>query len=270
MGKGDKRSRRGKLFKGSYGKARPHKPKRPKPGRIDSRHVVLEIAVSTPSSRSRSEREAALEAGAEIAQAPADAPPLHLVDARRANADALRSSEERFRLLAEAAFEGVGVSEELVWLDVSQQFADMLGYAREELIGTHVSKVVAPESLDRVLHHVDIGYEYAYEVTGLCKDGSRIPVEVRGRTMQVGERRVRVSAVRDITEQKRIREELESQQQRLRALAAALASRKSASDASLPGICTMRSGRPWPPPRSSSTASSRTCPGAIARAAART
>jgi 30S ribosomal protein S31 len=31
MGKGDKRSRRGKLFKGSYGKSRPHKPKRPKP-----------------------------------------------------------------------------------------------------------------------------------------------------------------------------------------------------------------------------------------------
>jgi 30S ribosomal protein S31 len=31
MGKGDKRSRRGKLFKGSYGKTRPHKTKRAKP-----------------------------------------------------------------------------------------------------------------------------------------------------------------------------------------------------------------------------------------------
>jgi ribosomal small subunit protein bTHX len=31
MGKGDKRSRRGKLFKGSYGKTRSHKPKRAKP-----------------------------------------------------------------------------------------------------------------------------------------------------------------------------------------------------------------------------------------------
>jgi 30S ribosomal protein S31 len=30
MGKGDKRSRKGKLFKGSYGKTRPHKPKRAK------------------------------------------------------------------------------------------------------------------------------------------------------------------------------------------------------------------------------------------------
>ena len=26
MGRGDKRSRRGKIFKGSYGKARPHAP----------------------------------------------------------------------------------------------------------------------------------------------------------------------------------------------------------------------------------------------------
>jgi 30S ribosomal protein S31 len=31
MGKGDKRSRRGKLFKGSYGKTRPHKARRAKP-----------------------------------------------------------------------------------------------------------------------------------------------------------------------------------------------------------------------------------------------
>jgi len=32
MGKGDKRTRRGKTFKGSYGKSRPHKvPKKKKP-----------------------------------------------------------------------------------------------------------------------------------------------------------------------------------------------------------------------------------------------
>ena len=34
MGKGDKRSRRGKLFRGTFGKTRPHKPKKTplKPG----------------------------------------------------------------------------------------------------------------------------------------------------------------------------------------------------------------------------------------------
>jgi ribosomal small subunit protein bTHX len=31
MGKGDKRTRRGKIFKGSYGKARSHKKKAKKP-----------------------------------------------------------------------------------------------------------------------------------------------------------------------------------------------------------------------------------------------
>jgi ribosomal small subunit protein bTHX len=30
MGKGDKRTRRGKTFKGSYGKKRAHKPRKPK------------------------------------------------------------------------------------------------------------------------------------------------------------------------------------------------------------------------------------------------
>ena len=31
MGKGDKRTRRGKIFKNSYGKTRPHKKKEKKP-----------------------------------------------------------------------------------------------------------------------------------------------------------------------------------------------------------------------------------------------
>ena len=31
MGKGDKRSKRGKIFKGSYGKSRPHDPDKKKP-----------------------------------------------------------------------------------------------------------------------------------------------------------------------------------------------------------------------------------------------
>jgi len=145
------------------------------------------------------------------------------ISERRRLEDALRASEERFRLLAEAAFEGVGVSENLHWLDVSQQFADMLGYTREELIGTHVSMVLAPESIERVLRNVAANYEGAYEVWDLRKDGSRFPAEVRGRSMKVGERTLRVSVIRDITQQKRVLAELELQQQRLRGFAAALA-----------------------------------------------
>jgi 30S ribosomal protein S31 len=30
MGKGDKRTRKGKIYKGSYGKRRPHRVKKPK------------------------------------------------------------------------------------------------------------------------------------------------------------------------------------------------------------------------------------------------
>jgi 30S ribosomal protein S31 len=33
MGRGDARTRKGKIFKGSYGKSRPHKVKKPQEGR---------------------------------------------------------------------------------------------------------------------------------------------------------------------------------------------------------------------------------------------
>ena len=40
MGKGDKRSKRGKIFKNSFGKKRPAKPN---PGKADSRIETIEI-----------------------------------------------------------------------------------------------------------------------------------------------------------------------------------------------------------------------------------
>ncbi len=46
-----------------------------------------------------------------------------------------REQEERFRLLTETAFEGIAITEGGCFIEVTEQFSDLFGYQRRELIG---------------------------------------------------------------------------------------------------------------------------------------
>src|SRR5262249_13441230 len=50
----------------------------------------------------------------------------------------LRESEERYRNLTQAAFEGIGINENGVVLDVNDQMLKMFGYERDEMVGKRV------------------------------------------------------------------------------------------------------------------------------------
>jgi PAS domain S-box-containing protein len=125
----------------------------------------------------------------------------------------LAESERRFRLLTSATFEGIAVSEEGRLIDCNDQFAKLLGYSREELIGRDFALFIAPEDLER---------EVRVEHCMLLKDGSRITVEAHGQTVVSGDRRLRFSAIRDITERKRAEDVLRESEQRLRTILDAL------------------------------------------------
>ena len=127
----------------------------------------------------------------------------------------LNQSEARFRLLAEATFEGISVCENGILLDCNPQLARMLGYHMEELIGMQVMDLIAPESRELVGNNINCGQEVNYEFMGLRKDGSTFPVEAHAcRRMWKG-KETRVSAIRDLTETKRASARLRAQQTEL-------------------------------------------------------
>ncbi|HEU5396344.1 MAG TPA: PAS domain S-box protein, partial [Verrucomicrobiae bacterium] len=130
---------------------------------------------------------------------------------------ALRESEQRFRMLAQASFEGICLSENGRILDINDQFITILGYTRQELIGREIVGLVAPEWQGEVKRRVEAGEEGTFEHRGLRKDGSSFDAEAHSRTMTIGQRKVRVTALRDITERKRIQSELEHSLSLLRA-----------------------------------------------------
>lgn len=141
---------------------------------------------------------------------------------RKRAEEALRESEERFRRLSEGPFEGIAITDEGRFIDTNAQFEKMLGYKHEELIGMQVSECVAPESRELVMDKIKSGDEAPYDHIALRRDGSKFSVEVFGRTIPYKGRKVRVTAIRDVTERKRAEAEVQRYVRRLQVLSARL------------------------------------------------
>ena len=122
---------------------------------------------------------------------------------RRRTEEELRESEERFRLLSEAAFEGIAITEQGQVVDCNEDLTAMLGYRREEMIGKPVLDFVAPEDGELVTERQRSESAARYEHVMLRRDGSRIHVEVQGRTIPYQGRKLRLTAVRDVSERRR-------------------------------------------------------------------
>ena len=125
------------------------------------------------------------------------------ITARRSAEQAMRESEERFRLLSEAAFEGIAIADEGRIVDCNEDLAAMLGYRRDEMIGRPVLDFVAPADQAMVAEQHRAESAERYEHVARRKDGSTFQVEVQGRTLPYQGRKLRVSAVRDISERAR-------------------------------------------------------------------
>lgn len=112
----------------------------------------------------------------------------------------LRDSENRYRSLTEAAFEGISISENGIILDMNDQGLKMFGYPRDEMIGMEITALVAPESRAKVAAAIRTGQELIYGHQIRRKDGTFFYAEAQARMLQVGDRQLRVTALRDITD----------------------------------------------------------------------
>lgn len=120
----------------------------------------------------------------------------------------LMSSEERFRSLSDASFEGIVIIEAGNIVDANKTIAKMFGYERAELIGMRSIDLVAPEMQGDVQKKILSGYEKSYDSFGAKKDGSIFPFEAHAKMFLYKGQQVRVTAVRDLTEKRKAEEEI--------------------------------------------------------------
>ena len=135
---------------------------------------------------------------------------------RQRGEEALRRSEERYRLLVEQASDGIFVSDARGrYVDVNSAGCEMLGYTREEILQRTIADVVAPEEVPRIeseIARLGGGKVTCNEWRFQRKDGSIFPGEVVGRQLPDGRLQ---GILRDITKRKRAEEALQAQNRRL-------------------------------------------------------
>ena len=113
---------------------------------------------------------------------------------------ALRESEERFRVLAEAAAEGVCISDSDQIVSVNLAFSTMYGYAADEVIGMPIVPVTrGPRTTGRGPRADAEEDAVSGEFFALRKDGTRFLVFASSRTTTYRGRSVRVTAITDLT-----------------------------------------------------------------------
>lgn len=124
---------------------------------------------------------------------------------------ALRESETQYRDLVERARDGIGIVHGHKLEFVNKQFAEMVGQSIDSIVGSDFVGHFAPEETERIVglyRRIIKGEDDSqrYEAILLAKHGRRIETSVSVSTIDHHGKRAVMVVVRDISEQKRIRQ----------------------------------------------------------------
>ncbi len=169
---------------------------------------VLEYRITRPDGSVRWIRDTAYPVRDELGVAYRFAGIAQDITERKRAEEELRYSEERFRRLSEASREGVVITERGIVVDVNEAILEMYRIELDDMVGKSPMQFVTPECRALVERNIRDGYEQPYEQTALRSDGSSFPIETCGRAIPYHGRAVRVTTVRDMTEQRDAAESL--------------------------------------------------------------
>ena len=110
------------------------------------------------------------------------------------------------------------LDENFRFIEVNERVMDFYGYTREELIGMHASHLRVSETKKEFMEQIKlapVSGKTLYETIHQRKDGSRFPVEISVRTIDIEGKKLYQAIIRDISERKQAENELQIAHQRL-------------------------------------------------------
>ena len=126
---------------------------------------------------------------------------------RKRAEDALRASENRFRVLSENAFVGIYIIQDGLLNYVNSTLAKIFGYMPEELTGAPPAIVIHPDDQAMVSENIRLRIvgeveTVHYEFRGQCKNGEIKNIDVLGGRFDLGGKMAIIGNLMDITERK--------------------------------------------------------------------
>ncbi|MDA3861659.1 MAG: PAS domain-containing sensor histidine kinase [Melioribacteraceae bacterium] len=129
------------------------------------------------------------------------------------------SERKLFNAFSEASFEAIFLSENGICTRQNITAEKMFGYTLEEAIGKPGIEWIIAEDRLIVENNILSEYEKPYKVTGLRKDGSTFPAEIRAKNNTTYlEKKVRVTTLSDISDRMFIEEELKESEKKYRTI----------------------------------------------------
>ena len=129
---------------------------------------------------------------------------------------ALQESNEKYKRLANATFEGIGYTHMGQIIETNQRIIEMYGYSEDEFKQLELKDLVYPDDLSLVMEHIKKNDETPYEHRAIRKDGSIFYIEARGKTAEIDNKKMRLTVLRDITERKNYEISLAASEQKFR------------------------------------------------------
>lgn len=116
---------------------------------------------------------------------------------------------QAFEALSNSTIEGLMIfNEQKKLIKVNEIAPKLLGYKIEEMLGRNAIDFIAPSHRTLVRKVINNENQEPYESRMIKKDGTTFPVILRGKNIQLGSQKVRVSAIMDITNIKEKEEEI--------------------------------------------------------------
>ncbi|MBL7095983.1 PAS domain S-box protein [candidate division KSB1 bacterium] len=137
-----------------------------------------------------------------------------ITDRKKAEQE-LKESEEKYRMIVENAHDGIEITQNDRMIFFNNQFAQMLGYKREELKEVKFSKIFS-EQAKKELYQRQKKREQGntlppyYETTFVKKDGTVINVGVKYEIIDYKGEQATFSIIRDITESKQAKDQIQN------------------------------------------------------------
>ncbi|HPW02422.1 MAG TPA: PAS domain S-box protein, partial [Rectinema sp.] len=130
-----------------------------------------------------------------------------------ARTEQLKKSEGKYKALVDHALVGIGIHQNTQMVFVNRQFASMLRFSEEEMIGLPISQLIHPDERELIMSRAYDRYSgkeviETYEMRMVRKDGSFMPAFISNTAIEYNGARATLITVVDTTETK-LRKELE-------------------------------------------------------------